>query len=279
LVLKGAVMRIQITLTVPEGKRLIAKGIARRKDIRKAYSNGKIVLKGGTTVSAICEELCGKPLRISGRITLRGTKSSNEMEEGWHCAIIEKGTLRNIDGEVEQVLTTLKKGDIVVLGANAFDNYGNASMMIGRALGGEPGRALCGMMTEVSKVIIVVGVEKIVPGNLNDIIKRTGRNEVDLATGMAVGLMPICGEIYTEIEAIRTLGKVLPQIIGKGGIQGAEGATTLIIDGNKKEILKIFELLKSLKGCKESGLQKSFEECVPGKKCKFHLACIYTKKN
>ena len=272
-------MRIQMTLTVPEGKRLIAKGIATRSDVKKAFRHGEILLKGGTTVSAICEELCGRPLRISGRVTPKGTKSSKGIEEVWHCSMIEKGSLRNIDGQVDQAVSTLKKGDIVILGANAFDNYGNAAMMIGRASGGGPGRAWCGMMSEVSKVIIAVGIEKMVPGNLNDVIKHTGRREVDLAMGMAVGLIPICGEIYTEIEAIKTLAKVHPQIIGRGGIRGAEGATTLIVDGERREVLKIFQLITSLKGLDESGLQESLEECIPGNKCKFHLACIYAKKS
>jgi len=270
-------MRAQITLTVPEGKRLIAKGIAARPDVKRAFRHGRILLKGGTTVSAVCEELCGKPLRISGRVTPRGTKTSKEIEEVWHCVMIEKGSLRNIDGEVEQAVRRLKKGDIVILGANAFDNHGNAAMMIGRALGGGPGLALCGMMAEVNKVIIPIGIEKLAPGNLNDVVKNIGRSEVDLAMGMAVGLIPICGEIYTELEAIKTLAKIHPQIIGRGGIKGAEGAATFIVDGEKKEVLKIFQLIKSLKGCGESGLEESFEECESGKKCRFHLACVYAR--
>lgn len=53
---------------------------------------------------------------------------------------------------------------------------------------------------------------------------------------------------------------------------------TLIVDGGRKDVLKIFEFIKSLKGCGESGLEESFEECSPGEKCKFHLACVYAKK-
>ena len=90
-------------------------------------------------------------------------------------------------------------------------------MMTGRALGGGLGRPWCGMMSGVSKVVIAVGIEKMVPRNLNDVIKHIkhiGRSEVDLAMGMAVGLIPIRGEIYTEMDAIETLVKVHPQIIG-----------------------------------------------------------------
>ena len=62
-------MRIQITLTSQEGKRVIARGIKADPLVRKVRRAGKIVLKGGTTVSAISEELCGKPMKISGMIT------------------------------------------------------------------------------------------------------------------------------------------------------------------------------------------------------------------
>jgi len=89
-------MRIQLTLTVPESKRFIAKGIGERVDVKHAYEHGKILFKGGTTVSVICEELYGIPLRISGRVTPNRTKSAKTTQKGWHCALSEKGALRDI---------------------------------------------------------------------------------------------------------------------------------------------------------------------------------------
>ncbi|MCL4370580.1 MAG: hypothetical protein M1380_06700 [Chloroflexi bacterium] len=69
-------MRAQVSLTVSEGKLLIARAIASLPEVRSAFENGRILLKGGTTVSALAEELVGVPLRISGRVSPRGTKSS-----------------------------------------------------------------------------------------------------------------------------------------------------------------------------------------------------------
>ena len=43
--------RIQFSLTVSEGKWLIAHAIADMKEVRDAIAGGRIVLKGGTTVS------------------------------------------------------------------------------------------------------------------------------------------------------------------------------------------------------------------------------------
>jgi hypothetical protein len=64
-------MRIQITLTSPEGKRIIAKGIKAHPLVQRVRKRGKIILKGGTTISAVSEELCGRPMKISGMITPR----------------------------------------------------------------------------------------------------------------------------------------------------------------------------------------------------------------
>jgi len=69
-------IRLQLSMTLTEGKMIIAKGICSLKEVRRAYKNGCIVLKGGTTVSAVAEELCGVSLKISGRITPRGAKTA-----------------------------------------------------------------------------------------------------------------------------------------------------------------------------------------------------------
>ena len=271
-------MRIQITLTVPENKKIIAKGIALRPDIKKALSSGKVLLKGGTTVSAICEELCGRPLKISGRITQNGTMGHRKIEDAWHCAIIERGEIVNIDGRVQEAVLKLGKDDIMIIGANAFDSYGNAAMMIGRPLGGGVGPSLIGIMSQINQVIIAVGTEKMVGGNLNKAIKEAARSCVDISMGMAVGLIPLSGEIYTELDAVSTLTGINPLVIGRGGIRGGEGSTTFIVDGDEKTLSGFFNMVNSIKGSTESGIAESLTECTVGERCKFHLACMYSRK-
>ena len=91
-------MKCQFSLTVTEGKRLIAKAIASLPEVRHALGEGLILLKGGTTVSALSEELCGQPLRISGRITPRGTVSSGAAEPvGAHSLLLRMGVPETAD--------------------------------------------------------------------------------------------------------------------------------------------------------------------------------------
>ena len=97
--------------------------------------------------------------------------------------------------------------------------------------------------------------------------------------GMAVGLTPIIGKIITEKEALPLLGDVTCMVIGEGGISGAEGATTMIMDGAEKQVKKVFQLVMSIKGAGVSGIAESLPDCVaPHEKCKNHRACIYKRK-
>jgi len=271
-------MKVQVSLTVNEAKRIIAKGIAMLPEVKKALKSGKIFLKGGTTVSAVCEEFIGKPMLIAGRISPRGTTMANTYSGKFHCALIENGKLRAIDEILEETAARLSGKDVFVIGANAIDVYGNAAMMHGVALGGKPARVISGLMSEISHVIVAVGLEKLVPGSVTDIIVKTGRKEVDASMGMAVGLTPIVGQIITEKEAISLLGDVCCTVIGKGGIFGAEGGTTMQIDGGKREVEKIFQIIQTVKGMQLSGIPESLPDCVPPhEKCKVHRGCIYKK--
>ncbi|MDP2948451.1 MAG: hypothetical protein Q8P22_02800, partial [Chloroflexota bacterium] len=75
-------MKAQVALTVSEGKRLIARAISCLPEVREALACGLILLKGGSTVSAVAEELCDRSLRLSGRISPRGTVSARRKGTG-----------------------------------------------------------------------------------------------------------------------------------------------------------------------------------------------------
>ena len=67
---------MQLTLTGSEGKVLIAKAVANLPQVKECLANARILMAGGTTVSALSEELGYGPLRISGRIDASGTRTA-----------------------------------------------------------------------------------------------------------------------------------------------------------------------------------------------------------
>ena len=83
--------KVQVTLTGNEGKRLIAKAAVRMPEIQERLEKNKILLCGGTTVSALSEELGFGPLRISGRIDASGTRTALKKAKAPHNLLLDQG--------------------------------------------------------------------------------------------------------------------------------------------------------------------------------------------
>jgi hypothetical protein len=269
-------LRVQVTTTVNEGKALIAEAIYHLRSVQHALDHGKVLLKGGTTVSALAEKMVGISLRISGRVSARGTKSSQTKSDHPHSILIEDGKYRSADDHFAEIVLSMGSDDVIIAGANAIDVHGNAAMMAGAPGGGNPGLAFSAMACEGVRVIIACGMEKLIPGNINDIVKKTGRKSSDVAFGMSVGLIPLYGEMMTEREAIGVFGDVEVTIIGKGGLEDGHSALTLILDGEKPELEKVLPVFDRIRNAKASGFEESLEECTPGSSCnRDHRACCY----
>ncbi|MCG0278793.1 MAG: hypothetical protein L5656_09740 [Thermanaeromonas sp.] len=268
-------MRAQVTLTVAEAKRIIAKAIATLPEVKQALENGRILLKGGTTVSAVAEELSGITLRISGRVSPRGTKTGRH-DGSAHSILLEKGVPRNIDDCFAEAVSTLGPSDVAIIGANAIDASGRAAIMLGRPLGGEPGKGLAGLMAQGCKIIIACGLEKLIPGSVDEAVRCSGIKATDWSMGMAVGLVPLVGRIVTEKEALEIIARVKCTVIGKGGISGAEGSTTMVVEGEPEEVEKAVRAVLAVKGTGTSGSPASLLECEAGSEgCRVHQSCAW----
>ena len=269
-------MEVQISLTVNESKRLIAKAVVSLPEVQEALKNGKIILKGGTTVSAVCEEMVGMPLRISGRITPRGTVTARDAsKEHAHSLLMEKGAVQNIDDTIGEVAQGLGREDVVIMSGNAIDVHGNVAMMAGSPGGGNPGTAIPGMFAQGAHLIIPIGLEKLIPGSIQDAVKAAGRDK-DLSYGMAVGLIPLIGKVVTEKDGVEILSHVKCTVIGRGGINGAEGSTVMVVEGEEAEVRKLLKIVDDIRGAGISAEERSMEECDGRSiRCKDHRSCIY----
>lgn len=152
--------RIQFSLTVSEGKWLIAHAIADMKEVRDAIAGGRIVLKGGTTVSCVSELITGTPLRICGRISKRGAVSSKFTDSAQHSIMYSNGEITGLDPDFDTALLQLGPNDVIIIGANIIDNFGGAAMLAGSPAGNNCGRGVSAMSVEGGKTIIAAGMEK-----------------------------------------------------------------------------------------------------------------------
>ena len=258
------IVKVQVSVTPSEAKRLIAKAVSAMPAVRAAMEKGKILLKGGTTVSAVSEELVGLKIGISGRITKQGAKRSGAGIAPFHRLLIDRGEARHLDTDaaVEEVVVGMGKEDVLITGANALDMNRRAALMVGRALSG-PAAILPTIAARGIKTIVAVGWEKLIPCPLEEAVAAAGNQAIDMAMGMAVGLIPLNGVVVTETDAVRRLTGAEATVIGAGGVMGAEGSTTFVIEGEAAGVKKAWELVRGVKGAAVSGIPETLEECEP----------------
>lgn len=273
-------MLLQVTLTVSEAKRIIALATLELPQVKRALKQGKILIKGGTTTSLLVEKIAGSKLAICGRISPRGAKGPLYPELDYpHSIIIENNKVTNVDDVFEKGVEGLDKEDVFIVGANAIDSEGGAAMMAGSTLGGDPGRILGAVGAEGFHVLILAGLEKLIPGRIKDAVMACGRKKIDLSFGMAVGLIPISGKLITEQTALELLADVRCTVIGKGGVSGAEGSTTMVVEGKKEAVKVIFDHVQEVKRLDSEEDKEELDECEPGcEGCAEDLGCIYGKK-
>lgn len=260
-------MRAAFSLTVAEGKRLIARGLVQHPTVQKALKNGLIVIAGGTTNGYIVEELTGKEIErewyTAGVITPKG-QCVTDPEKRIQPVVLEQGKVAELSWP--EALEKMGRDDVFLKGANAFDAEGFAGIITSDSRGGTIGRAYPLIRARGCKLIIPVGLEKMVP-SVRQAAKFTGIYTIDKSYGQKFGYTVVGdAEIFTEISALKLLFPGLEVVVvGSGGIGGAEGGKTFIVEGNDHEVGELLSLIKSLKG--ERSLKDTKRNCPCDQPC------------
>jgi len=224
-------------LTVSESKRLIARALKRHPAVINALARGTVVVAKGTTNSYVYEELAGEAIHKPHYCT-GTTKPSHGAEWAETKAEIPDLVLRNGERQhgvaATEAVADMGPGDVFIKGANALNyDLGQAGILIGHPTGGTVGATIGTVIARRIRLIIPVGLEKSIPGDLSALcydLADVGAN------GKGPMLWPVDGEIFTEIEAVDVLSGARAAPIGAGGIAGAEGSIRLSIWGAPPEV-------------------------------------------
>jgi len=141
----------------------------------------------------------------------------------------------------------MKQGDVYIKGCNAL-NYQQkmCGILIGHPMGGTIS-ALGAVVSRKIHLILPVGLEKNVYGDINELSMKSREDNEFIVSSPS--LMPVTGNIVTEIEALEFLAGVKAIQVAAGGIAGAEGALWLIMEGEKAQLetaLKIIDECREL---------------------------------
>lgn len=244
-----------LCLTPVLSKKLIARGVAVLPEIKKAMSQGKILIGTGSTTTHIYLELGGEIMDSAlacGIITAKGLCVGHGMTDfvGAHGHakywLFDRG--RMIPSvNLEQILMDLSANDVFIKGANAIDSTGQAGVLLGMESGGTIGKALGYIMAKGINLLIPVGLEKTISGSVFINARELGIHKVEYSTGMPVGLIPISGKVITEIQALQMLADVEVFHVASGGVSGGEGSVTLLVKGASQEIEKVIGIYSELR--------------------------------
>ena len=240
-------MRKTVVLTVSESKRLIGKGVANMECVRSALKDGMVVIGTGSTNGYVLEEILGRRIdKTSYRSGLtfptKGTARSR-LSPTIPDVILRAGT--QVEGMTRfEASNHMKEGDVFIKGANALDYKSKmAGILIGGGSSGTIGSAIGNIVGKRIELILPVGLEKSVYGDIVEISRALSGEGTRGPT-----LMPVFGTIVTEIEALEILTGVRAMQVAAGGVGGAEGSISLLLEGTAEQIERTEELLDGIYG-------------------------------
>jgi hypothetical protein len=241
--------QMSFVLTVAESKRLIAKGVAKCPVVLAALKKGIVAVAKGTTNGYIVEELTGqrihKPHYCTGTTTPHGRAPGVELANKLPDLVLRDG--QRWEGvSATEATAQMKAGDVFIKGANAL-NYERrqAGILVGHPTGGTIGAAIGTVTARRATLLLPVGLEKSVPGDLREpqrLLNQAGE------AGSGPILWTVDGEIFTELEALHVLCGVEARAIGAGGILGAEGSVRIAVWGGKEQLELVESLLAGIYG-------------------------------
>lgn len=242
--------KASVVLTVSEGKRLIAKGVAQLPEVKRALQEGMLVIATGTTNAYVAEEILGKKISLPGYtsgLTLPdGGKADLERYERTPDIVLRDGKLVK-DLDRFRATKEMGPGDVYLKGANALDySRREAGVLIGGPGGGTVGAVIGDIVGGRIHFIIPVGLEKSIPGSLGEVAEASSENTEYLNTTPTLWVLP--GKVVTEVEALEVLTGVRARPLAAGGVGGAEGSVRLLLEGDKKEVEAALLLVRSVHG-------------------------------
>lgn len=236
-------------LTVAESKRLIARSLKWHPLVKTALNQGIVAVAKGTTNAYIAEELgdegIDRALYCTGVTKPAGVgdwaRTANELPD----LVLREG--RREEGvSATEIVHEMGPGDVFIKGANAL-NYdrGQAGILIGHPTGGTIGAAIGTVVARRATLLLPVGLEKNIPGDLNDayrLMAGVGAN------GSGPMLWPVTGLIHTELEAVRLVSGAQACLIGAGGVAGAEGSVRICVYGAPDQVDRAEGIIRDVQG-------------------------------
>ena len=263
-------MIAEFIFTSAESKFLIAKAMANMPAVKKAFSQGILALHPSSTTYCLIKELTGHgpqgPVWVTGMVVPKGlcieantqVKKSDAAEgQGIGKALADPGlyphTIVAHRGEVVlgwtiyDLMERMGPGDIYVKGVNAIDVNRKVGVLLGSLAEGTIGKMLKAREEKKFDIYCPVGLEKLIPVTIDQGSAFVERPK-DYSMGQKCRLKGLDGVVCTEVDALEQLAGVKAVPFAAGGLDGAEGAVMIAVEGAAEQVEKAIAVAESVKG-------------------------------
>lgn len=239
-----------VFLTPAAGKRLIAKAVCSLTDVKRALVQHTVVILAGTTNCYVAQEVfayLGKRDAFNQQHFYRGitlmpaSKMPEQTAPFPGDVVIEQGTV--LKGQtIFDVAPRLRKGDVIIKGANAVDAARQtAGILIRSENMGTSAPILEAVVGRRVELVLPVGLEKRVFGDIGQIAAK-----LNAPSASGLRMLPVGGTIITELEAIQFLTGAQAELAAGGGVGGAEGGCWITVTGTDVQLDTAARLFKPL---------------------------------
>lgn len=244
--------KIQFYLTPSEGKILIGKAIAALPDVQTAMKENTVVVIAGTTNAPLAYELLkmiGDTDGFSHRDFIRGVtvpRGVTLKTDFIGDVVIQKG--KWLKGKtIPEIENELTQKDVVFKGANAVNlEDKEAAVLIGNDKVGTALPIISAVYGRRTKLYIPVGTEKRVGAKISQLAALVNDRESE-----GLRLLPLPGEVITELEAVSILSKAKATLVSGGGVLGAEGGAYYMAEGTSEQLDALQQVLDTVRSEKD----------------------------
>lgn len=259
-----------MTLSSYEGKRLVARGISALETVRNAFEKGMIAIANTSTGAYIYEELTGNRMAEKGRFVCGAIYSFgtcwSDPKDLLPPILLDRGkTVELQQGDDNIILIPyvrrMTKDDVFIKSGNMLDPSRKAAIFVG-----DPREAIRPLLSLIKarnvSLLIPMTLNKTIPVPIEQAMKACNENREQVdgrSMGMMVKVLPLPGQVFTEIDAIKILTGALAIPIAMGTVQG-DAAVTMILDGPNRSVEAAWRLVLEIKG--ESPIETKKMLCI-----------------
>jgi len=209
---------------------------------------GTLVIVAGTTNGYVAEEILAAAGQAKG-FSRKGFRRGVTIPEAAKLPETKfPGDVVLIDGvwqkgkEIFDVINDMQAGDVVLKGANAVNLcQRRAAVLVAHPMGGTAGALIPAVIGRRARLIVPVGLEKRVSADVADLAAALNAPDTE-----GPRLMPLPGEVFTELDAIKLLSGADARLVAAGGIAGAEGAVWVAVTGTHEQLDSAGRLIQSI---------------------------------